>query len=97
MMKTLKPHINISIILIVSLLTLASSCESPLSLGIKNPRHFKYSREEVKRATILSMSAKLEKKFHSDQKSSEYIEMDDEQLDEKSKQIDFLRRIKENE
>ncbi len=84
-------------LLILGPLIFATSCGNPFSLGIKNPKHFKYSREEVKRAMILSISAKLEKKFHTDQKASEFKEMDDDQLDDKSRQIDFLRRIKENE
>lgn len=84
-------------LVIVSLLM--NSCVwNPLTLGLKNPQHFKYSRSEIKQATILSIAAKLEKKYHTDQLSSDHMEeTDDIQLNEKSKQIDFLRRIKENE
>ena len=73
-----------------------SSCFNPTSLGIKNKRHFKYSKEEIKKAAILSISAKLEKQYHSAQKEMDHesLELD---LNEKSKQEDFLRRLKENE
>ncbi len=81
---------------IMLFLSFVGSCSDPTSLGIKNPHHFKYSKEEITRATILSIAAKLEKKYHTDQNQMAH-DSDDVTLSEKSKQIDFLRRIKENE
>lgn len=62
-----------------------------------NPRYSQYSRDEIKKAAILSMAAKLEKRYHSQLKDTEFKEMDDSELGDKPKQSDFLRRLKNND
>lgn len=78
-------------------LTFLTSCEGLFSLGITNPRYSQYSREEIKKAAILSMAAKLEKRYHSHLKNTGFKEMDDSELGDKPKQSDFLRRLREND
>ncbi len=73
------------------------SCSDPSNLGLVNPKFSKYTKAEIQKASILAISAKLEKDYHAQKIDRDHDESNSTILDERSQQIDFLRRIKENE
>lgn len=72
------------------------SLQTQVNTGINNPRYSNYSRNEIKKAAILSVAAKLENRYHSHMKNSEFREMDNTELGDKLKKTDFLLRLREN-